>query len=127
MHNTVDNPCTPDDGAGRAAAALLAPLVQLAAAIDEADLLNVDLPLDMPGLLEAFLDPEVQEAIPECLRAAADAYLDSLPGHRAGDFARAGEAHRALLDLWNGEAMVAEEAEFIELGLEREDMEDGRG
>ncbi|KAB2867192.1 MAG: hypothetical protein F9K43_14705 [Bauldia sp.] len=57
----------------------LAPLVALVAAIDEADLLNLDLPLERPGLLEGFLDPEVQTALPAELRAAADAYLDGLP------------------------------------------------
>ena len=58
--------------------------------------------------------------MPEALRAAADAYLDGLPGYRAGDVARAGDQHRLRLDLWNGEAMRVGEDEIEELGLEEE-------
>ena len=103
---------------------LLSPLISLAAAIDQADLQNLDLPLEMPGLLEGFLDPEVQTALPEELRAAADAYLDGLPGYRAGDVARASGAHQLRLALWNGEAMSVGEDEIEALGLE-EEPEDG--
>lgn len=99
----------------------LAPLVALVAAIDEADLLDVGLPLEMPELLERFLNPEVQEALPDALRPAATAYLDGLPGRRAGDVGRAEEAHRALLALWNGEAQLVGEDEIAELGLEASD------
>ena len=104
---------------------LLSPLISLAVAIDEADLLNLELPLERPGLLEGFLDPEVQAALPEALRAAADAYLDSLPGYRAGEVARAGDQHRLRLALWSGAAMRVGEDEIEALGLE-EEPEDGR-
>lgn len=103
---------------------LLSPLINLAAALDEADLQNLELPLERPGLLEGFLDPEVQAALPEELRAAADAYLDGLPGYRAGEVARAGDQHRLRLALWNGEAMGVGEDEIEALGLE-EEPEDG--
>lgn len=103
---------------------LLSPLISLAAAIDDADLQNLDLPLELPGLLEGFLDPEVQAALPEALRAAADAYLDGLPGYRAGEVARAGDQHRLRLALWNGAAMRVGEDEIEALGLE-EEPEDG--
>ena len=115
MKNIVDNL---DDRTGGAAREPLAPLVALVAAIDEADLQNLDLPLEMLGLLESFLDPEVQAALPAALRAAADAYLDGLPGYRAGDVARAGGQHRLRLDLWSGEAMRVDEDEIEALELE---------
>lgn len=102
----------------------LAPLAALVTAIDEADLQNLDLPLEMPGLLEDFLDPEVQAALPAALRPSADAYLDGLPGYRAGDVARAGGQHRLRLDLWSGEAAPVGEDEIEALGLE-EAPEDG--
>lgn len=109
--NTVDNP---DDGTRE----LLAPLAALVTAIDEADVLNLDLPLEMPGLLEDFLDPEVQAALPAALRPAADAYLRTLPGYRAGNVAWARGQHRLRLDVWNGEAMPITEEDIEELGLE---------
>lgn len=113
-----------DDEIDAATRALLAPLAALVTAIDEADLQNVDLPLEMPGLLEDFLDPEVQAALPAALRPAADAYLRTLPGHRAGNVARARGQHRLRLDVWNGEAMPITEEDIEELGLE-EAPEDG--
>lgn len=100
--------------------AALAPLVALIAAIDEADLLNVDLPLEMPGLLEQFLDPEIQAGLPEVLRVAAAEYLNRLPGYREDDFRRAAEQHVLRVALWMGEAQVAEEADLEALGLEEE-------
>ena len=103
---------------------LLSPLISLAAALDAADLPNVDLPLERPGLLERFLDPEVRAVLPAELRAAAAAYLDSLPGYRAGDVARASGAHQLRLALWNGAAMRVGEDEIEALGLE-EEPEDG--
>jgi hypothetical protein len=115
MKNTVDNLDDRTEGATREP---LAPLVALVAAIDAADLQNIDLPLERPGLLEHFLDPEVQEALPAELRAAAVAYLDGLPGYRAGEVARASGQHRLRLDLWNGEAMRVGEDEIEALGLE---------
>ena len=121
MNNIVDNLDDRTEGATREP---LAPLVALVAAIDEADLLNLDLPLERPGLLEGFLDPEVQTALPAELRAAADAYLDGLPGYRAGDVARAGDQHRLRWELWNGEAMRVGEDEIEELGLEEESEHD---
>jgi len=121
MQNIVNDPDDSTDGATREP---LAPLISLAAAIDAADLPNVDLPLERPGLLEGFLDPEVQTALPAELRAAADAYLDGLPGYRAGDVARAGDQHRLRLALWNGAAMRVGEDEIEALGLE-EEPEDG--
>ena len=113
-----------DDEIDAATRALLALLAALVTAIDEADLKNVDLPLEMPGLLEDFLDPEVQAALPAALRPAADAYLRTLPGHRAGNVARARGQHRLRLDVWNGEAMPITEEDIEELGLE-EAPEDG--
>ncbi len=113
-----------DDEIDAATRELLAPLAALVTAIDEADLKNVDLPLEMPGLLEDFLDPEVQAALPAALRPAADAYLRTLPGHRAGNVARARGQHRLRLDVWNGEAMPITEEDIEELGLE-EAPEDG--
>ncbi|MFO1419478.1 MAG: hypothetical protein U1F59_00665 [Candidatus Competibacteraceae bacterium] len=121
MKNTVNNPDDRTEGAAREP---LAPLVDLVAAIDEANLLNVDLPLEMPGLLEGFLDPDVQTALPTELRVAADAYLDGLPGYRAGDVVRASVQHRLRIDLWNSEAMRVGEDEIEDLGLE-EEPEDG--
>jgi len=112
------------DDLDRTEGAAREPLVALVAAIDEADLSNTDPPLERPGLLERFLDPEVQAALPAALRAAADAYLDGLPGYRAGDVARAGGQHRLRLDLRNGEATPISEDEIEELGLE-EAPEDG--
>lgn len=114
----------PDNDLDDETRALLAPLLALVTAIDEADLLNVELPLEMPGLLEDFLDPEVQAALPAALRPAADAYLRSLPGYRAGNIARAGGQHRLRLDVWNGEAMPISEEDIEALGLE-EAPEDG--
>ena len=113
-----------DDEIDAATRELLAPLAALVTAIDEADVLNLDLPLEMPGLLEDFLDPEVQAALPAALRPAADAYLRTLPGHRAGNVARARGQHRLRLDVWNGEAMPIGEEDIEELGLE-EAPEDG--
>ena len=121
MNNIVDKLDDRTEGATREP---LAPLVALVAAIDQADLQNLDLPLEMPGLLEGFLDPEVQTALPAELRAAADAYLDSLPGYRAGEVARAGDQHRLRLALWSGAAMRVGEDEIEALGLE-EEPEDG--
>jgi hypothetical protein len=117
MKNIVDDL---DDRTESATREPLAPLVALVAALDAADLQNIDLPLERPGLLEHFLDPEVQEALPAELRAAAAAYLDGLPGYRAGDVARASGQHRLRLDLWNGEAMRVGEDEIEALGLEEE-------
>ena len=54
---------------------LLSPLISLAASIDEAYLLNLDLPLERPGLLEGFLDPEVQTALPAELTEGLEALL----------------------------------------------------
>lgn len=119
--NAVNNPNNDLDDETRA---LLARLAALVTAIDEADLQNLDLPLEMPGLLEDFLDPEVQAALPAALRPTADAYLDGLPGYRAGDVARAGRQHRLRLDLWSGEAAPVGEDEIEALGLE-EAPEDG--
>lgn len=113
-----------DDEIDAATRALIAPLAALVTAIDEADVLNLDLPLEMPGLLEDFLDPEVQAALPAALRPAADAYLRTLPGYRAGNVARARGQHRLRLDVWNGEAMPITEEDIEELGLE-EAPEDG--
>jgi hypothetical protein len=113
-----------DDRTEGAAREPLAPLVDLVAAIDEANLLNVDLPLEVPDLLEGFLDPDMQTALPVELRAAADAYLDGLPGYRVGDVARASVQHRLRLALWSGEAMRVGEDEIEALGLE-EEPEDG--
>lgn len=101
--------------------AALAPLVALIAAIDEADLLNVDLPLEMPGLLEQFLDPEIQAGLPEVLRVAAAEYLNRLPGYREGDFQRAAEQHALRVELWLGEAQIVEDTEIGTLGLEEPD------
>jgi len=105
----------------------LSPLISLAAALDEADLQNLDLPLERPGLLEPFLDPEGPAALPE-ERRAADAALDGWPGDRAGDragdIARAGGLPRLRRALWNGEAMCVGEDEIEALGLE-EEPEDG--
>ena len=117
MNNLVNSFNDRTDGAPRA---LLEPLVALVAALDAADRPNVDPPLERSGLLEDFLDSEVQAALPAGLRAAADAYLDGLPGYRAGDVARAGDQHRLRLDLWNGEAMPVGEEEIEALGLEEE-------
>lgn len=117
MKNIVNDP---DDGTRSTARERLAPLVALVTAIDAADLQNLDLPLEMPGLLAQFLDPEVRAVLPAALRAAADAYLDGLPGYRAGDVARAGDQHRLRLDFWNGEAMRVGEDEIEALGLEEE-------
>jgi len=121
MQNIVNDPDDETEGAARA---LLAPLVALVTAIDEADLLNLELPLEMPGLLAGFLNPEVQMALPAELRTAAGAYLDGLPGYRAGDVARASVQHRLRLALWSGEAMRVSEDEIEALGL-GEEPEDG--
>lgn len=123
--NAVKNPSEgPDNDPDDETRALLAPLAALVTAIDEADVLNLDLPLEMPGLLEDFLDPEVQAALPAALRPAADAYLRTLPGYRAGNIARARGQHRLRLDVWNGEAMPITEEDIEALGLE-EAPEDG--
>lgn len=102
----------------RVEAAVFAPLVTLITALDGADLHNEDLPLAMLELLEHFLDPDVQAALPTVLRVAADTYLDSLHGYRAGDFKRATEQHGLRLALWDGEAFLIEEVDIEELGLE---------
>jgi len=111
MNNTTDD-------IQHLTAALLAPLLSLITALDEADLHHETLPLAMPGLLECFLDPEVQAALPAGPRAAADVYLDSLPGYRDGDLDRATLQHELRLVLWDGEAFPIEEREIEELGLE---------
>ena len=111
MNNTIDD-------IQRLEAALLAPLIPLITALDEADPHHEDLPLAMPGLLESFLDPEVQAALPAGLRAAADAYLDGLPGYRSGDRHRAAIQHEWRLSLWDGEAFPIEDTDIEALGLE---------
>ena len=111
MNNTTDN-------IQHLEAVLLEPLIPLITALDEADLHNEDLPLAMPGLLKSFLDPEVQAALPAGLRAAADVYLEGLPGYRDGDLHRAALQHELRLALWDGEAFPIEEREIEELGLE---------
>ncbi len=111
MNNTTDD-------IQRLEAALLAPLIPLITALDEADLHHENLPLAMPGLLESLLDPEVQAALPAGLRAAADAYLDGLPGYRDGDLHRAALQHEWRLALWEGEAFPIEDTDIEALGLE---------
>ena len=113
MNNTTES-----DDLQRLTAVLLAPLLSLITALDEADLHHETLPLAMPGLLECFLDPEVQAALPAGLRAAADVYLEDLPGYRDGDLDRAALQHELRLALWDGEAFPIEEREIEELGLE---------
>lgn len=99
-------------------------LVGLVAAVDAAEWSRVDLPLERPGLLEPFLDPEVQDALPAALRSAAETYLDGLPGYRSGDLKRAAEQHALRLALWRGEAQVVDEADLEALGL-TEEIDDG--
>lgn len=111
MNNTTDE-------IQRLIAALIKPLLTLIAALDEADLHSEDLPLAMPGLLAAFLDPKVQAALPVGLRAAADVYLDGLPGYRSGDLQRAAIQHELLLSLWDWEAFPIAETDIETLGLE---------
>lgn len=98
----------------------LAPLVALFASIDEAELHNVEWPLEIPGLLEPFLDPERLAALPESLREAAAAYLGGLPGYREGNFQRAAGQHILRLDLWMGNAQEVDEADIEALGLQEE-------
>lgn len=118
MNNTIDA-----DEIQRLEAAPIAPLIALITAIDEADLHNEDLPLAMPGLLAQFLDPAVQAALPTMLRAAADTYLDGLPGYRTGDLLRAALQHDLRVTLWHGEAFPITETEIEALGLE--ELRDG--
>lgn len=99
----------------------LAPLVGLIAAIDAAELHDRALPLEMPGLIERFLDPEIQPHLPDSLRTAAAAYLEGLPGFRAGDVHRAAEQHALRVELWMGKAQAVDEAEIAALGLDEED------
>ena len=112
--NSTTNP----DNLQHLTAALLAPLLSLITALDEADLHHEDLPLVMPGLLKSFLDPEVQAALPAGLRATAAVYLEGLPGYRDVDLDRATFQHELRLALWDGEAFPIEEREIEELGLE---------
>ena len=120
------NSTTNSDDLQHLTAALLAPLIPLITALDEADLHHEDLPLAMPGLLKSFLDPEVQAALPAGLRAAADVYLDGLSGYRDGDLDRATLQHELRLALWDGEACPIEEREIEELGLEELGLEEYR-
>ena len=113
MNNTTNS-----DDLQHLTAALLAPLIPLISALDEADLHHEDRPLAMPGLLKTFLDPEGQAALPVGLRAAAAVYLDGLPGYRDGDLDRATLQHELRLALWDGEAFPIEELGLEELGLE---------
>lgn len=99
-------------------------LAGLIAALDAADGPNVDLPLERPDLLDQFLDPAVQDALPEALRPAAETYRDGLPGYRSGDRKRAAEQHALRLALWRGEAQVVDEADLEALGL-TEEIDDG--
>ena len=107
--------------AQRCTAALLESLITLITALDEAELHHEDLPLALPGLLEQFLDPAVQAALPTGLRGAADAYLNSLPGYQSGDLQRAALQHALRLSLWEGEALPITEADIEALGLEEDD------
>ncbi len=109
------------DDIQRLMAALLAPLLSLITALDEADLHNEDLPLAMPGLLKSFLEPEVQAALPVGLRAAAAVYLDGLPGYRSGDLRRAALQHELRLALWDGEAFPIEDTDIEAMGWEEQD------
>lgn len=104
----------------------LAPLLALIAALREAELHTVDASdasdssLDIPGVLERFLEPEIQEILPEVLRPFANAYLKSLPGYGQGDRRRASEQHALRLDLWRGDAQEVDEADIQALGLQEE-------
>jgi hypothetical protein len=107
----------------------LAPLLALIAALREAELHTVDpsdasdasdASLDIPGVLERFLEPEIQETLPEALRPFANAYLKSLPGYGQGDRQRASEQHALRLDLWRGDAQEVDEADIQALGLQEE-------
>lgn len=107
----------------------LAPLLALIAALREAELHTVDASdpsdasdasLDIPGVLERFLEPEIQETLPEALRPFANAYLKSLPGYGQGDLRRASEQHALRLDLWRGDAQEVDEADIQALGLQEE-------
>ena len=116
MNNT-----TKSDDLQRLTTVLLAPLIPLITALDEADLHHETLPLAMPGLLECFLDPEVQAALPAGLRAAADVYLDGLPGYRDDDLRRAALQHELRLALWDGEAFPIEDTDIEAMGWEEQD------
>ncbi len=110
----------------------LAPLLALIAALREAELHTVDASdpsdasdssdssLDIPGVLERFLELEIQETLPEVLRPFANAYLKSLPGYGQGDLRRASEQHALRLDLWRGDAQEVDEADIQALGLQEE-------
>lgn len=107
----------------------LAPLLALIAALREAELHTVDAPEpsdasdpspEMSGVLERFLEPEIQEILPETLRPFANAYLKSLPGYWQGDRRRASEQHALRLDLWRGDAQEVDEADIQALGLQEE-------
>jgi len=101
----------------------LAPLLALIAALREAELHTVDASdpsPEMPGVLERFLEPEIQEILPEVLRPFANAYLKSLPGYGQGDRRRASEQHALRLDLWRGDAQEVDEADIQALGLQEE-------
>lgn len=74
-----------------------------------------------PDLLESFLDPAIQTALPESLRQAATTYLDRLPGWRNGDVQRAVEQHALRVALWRGEAQMIDEADLTALGLQEEE------
>ncbi|WP_169250378.1 hypothetical protein [Candidatus Competibacter phosphatis] len=115
--NSTTNP----DNLQHLTAALLAPLLSLITALDEADLHHEDLPLAMPGLLKSFLDPEVQAALPAGLRAVADVYLEGLPGYRDGDLRRAALQHELRLALWDGEACPIEDTDIEAMGWEEQD------
>lgn len=103
----------------------LAPLVGLIDAIDAAELHDLALPLEMPGLIERFLDPEIQLHLPDFLRPAAAAYLEGLPGFRAGDVHRAAAQHALRVELWLGKVQAVDEAEIAALGLDQEENHGG--
>ena len=101
----------------------LAPLLALIAALREAELHTIDASdasPEMPGVLERFLEPEIQEILPEVLRPFANAYLKSLPGYGQGDRRRASKQHALRLDLWRGDAQEVDEADIQALGLQEE-------
>lgn len=101
-------------------------LIELVASIDEAELHDLDLPLVMPGLLEHFLEPDIQATLPETLHQPAAIYLAGLPGYRQGDVKRATEQHTLRLELWMGDAQIVDEVDIELLGLQaEEEISDG--
>lgn len=101
--------------------AALASLLAFVAALDAAECHDDAGPQARPDVLERFLDPAIQAALPEGLRQPAATYLDRLPGWRDGDVQRAAEQHALRVALWQGDAQVVDEMDWTALGLQEEE------